>query len=265
MNGNSGRQRLCEISKVAFQAVANLLDQDQSLARQLRSEETGSRQFHREESITGSMAAAIVDRFPENVQMTLFTPHEESRTGADWYWRIESGGRALHAMVQAKRVQRGAFGQRDEDGQIEINSDQLATLVQRVEQSQQQLPGLQAWLASFVRMMAVPPPCKCDNLNQCHYHRHREPCEAAEPSIWIAHASEFQHRAGLLPVLNVVAESLRLDCLLPCVELAALGSGPAVKRFRLAGDAITYEVAVSRIRQSEELRMSFEGAIGIAV
>lgn len=83
---------------------------DQRLARELRSSTTGSRQIYREESITVEMLTELRGLFRDLVEITLFTSPEEKRTGADWYWRFEKAGAAIHPRVQAQRAQRTEFG-----------------------------------------------------------------------------------------------------------------------------------------------------------
>jgi hypothetical protein len=84
MNGeDQGRRVLCHIARTAFGVVDRLLSRDQLLARDLRSSTTGSRQIYREECITVEMVTELLDRFPDHVEITLFTPPEEKRTGAD--------------------------------------------------------------------------------------------------------------------------------------------------------------------------------------
>lgn len=123
MNGECyNRKVLCNIARWAFSVVNRLLERDQLLARELRSATTGSHQIYREECITVEMATELRERFPEHVEITLFTPPEEIRTGADWYWRFEKARGAIHARVQAKRVQRTAFGQADDRGHVDIDT-----------------------------------------------------------------------------------------------------------------------------------------------
>lgn len=77
---------LCGIARCAFKVINRLLSRDQLLARDLRSDQTGSRQIYREECITVEMATELRVQFPGHVEIELFTPPEEARTGADWYW-----------------------------------------------------------------------------------------------------------------------------------------------------------------------------------
>jgi hypothetical protein len=100
------------------------LERDQRLSQSLRGAATRSRQAVREESITQEMALTLRERFPENVELTLFTAGEERQNGADRYWRIQSADRAIHARVQAKRIQRSEFNQPDSEGTIEFKPDQ---------------------------------------------------------------------------------------------------------------------------------------------
>jgi len=123
---------LCQIANCAFAVVSNLLNRDQLLAKELRSAETVSRQIFREECITLEMASTLKEKFPAYIHLTVFTPAEEARNGADWYWRIQKGAGAIYARVQAKRVQRPEFGQSDSNGSVELETGQLRTLLAAV-------------------------------------------------------------------------------------------------------------------------------------
>jgi len=127
----ANRKNLCDIARTAFEVVNRLLSRDQLLAPALRSETTTSRQVYREECITVEMATTLRERFPQHVEITLFTAPEEARTGADWYWRFERGDQAIHARVQAKRVRRSEFGQDDSDGVVEIARSWTISFVDR--------------------------------------------------------------------------------------------------------------------------------------
>lgn len=191
MNGEgTNRKVLCDIARCAFEVINGLLSRDRLLAREMRSPTTGSRQVHREECITVEMAATLRERFPEHVEITLFTPPEEARIAADWYWRFEKGDHAIHVRVQAKRVQRTEFGQPDASGRVDIDMLQLTRLVQATREARNQLPGLQAWLATYVRFPATPP-CRNDDLRYCPRHSHGGACANHEPSLWIAQAYEI--------------------------------------------------------------------------
>ena len=64
------RKTLCDIARSAFEIVNQKLDADQRLARELRSSDTASRQFVREESISEAMAIALRERFPQHVELS---------------------------------------------------------------------------------------------------------------------------------------------------------------------------------------------------
>lgn len=264
MNGEAAnRQVLCDIARTAFEVINRLLARDQLLARELRSETTTSRQVYREECITVEMAATLRERFPANVEITLFTPPEETQTGADWYWRFEQGERAIHARVQAKRVQRTAFGQADSDGHVDIGQPQLDQLINATQKASSQLPELQSWLATFTRFDATPP-CGQGNLSLCRRHSHARACAPQEPSLWIAQAREMRAFGGSrLPVQTVVEHSVRLDCILPCIDGPGQREGPAAKGFTLAAGLPSYQQCIDRIRQNSTLLKSFEGAMRI--
>jgi len=142
------------------------------------------------------MATELRERFPDHVEITLFTPPEETRTGADWYWRFEKGGGAIHARVQAKRVQRTEFGQTDDRGHVDLDMPQLTQLVEATRSVPDALAGLQAWLATYARFEANPP-CGSNDLQRRHHHRHQAECVANHgPSV--SH-SRPDVRAGARP------------------------------------------------------------------
>lgn len=261
----SNRQVLCDIAKTAFDVVSGLLERDRLLAEELRTSETTSRQIYREECITVEMAAALRERFPKAVQITLFTPAEEARTGADWYWRFEKGTEAIHARVQAKRVQRTAFGQSDTEGHVEIDHNQLGDLIQATSAATNELQGIQAWLASFVRFDATPP-CGNENLSDCSRHNHRGSCPNNSPSVWIAQAAELRALGVTrLQIRQLVEKSVRLDCVLPCLDATNGTGGPAAKGFVLQGGLPSFRDCVTFIQADPVLRKQIEGAMCIAV
>lgn len=266
MNGEAAnRQVLCEIAHTAFEVVSRLLARDQLLARNLRSETTTSRQVYREECITVEVATTLIERIPQRVQMTLFTPPEETQSGADWYWRIERGDQAIHAFVQAKRVQRTQFGQPDHGGRVDIDLPQLRRLIEATEAASSQSPGLQAWFATFARFEATPP-CGESYISQCQQHRHGGECAPHQPSLWIAHASELRDLGRtLLSVREVVERSIRLDCILPCISAAGSNKGPAAKGFSLATGLPRHEDCIDGILRDPALLKSFAGALRILV
>lgn len=298
MNGEDReRQILCDIAQSAFGVVNRLLARDQLLARGLRSSTTGSRQIYREECITVEVAAELRELFGDHVEITLFTPPEEKPTGADWYWRFEKAGRAIHARVQAKRVQRTEFDQADGDGRVDLNMPQLRQLVEATRNVP--LTGLQAWIATYTRFKATPP-CGFSDLQLCHRHRHADACANHEPSLWIAHAQELLDLApvetiqrdgggygggggggessgggagyggsggqtGRQTVQSIVERSLRLDCILPCIDGRNVDPGPASKGFMIQRGLSPYQDCVSLIARDTLLRKEFEGALRIAV
>lgn len=260
------RQVLCNIARSAFEVVNRLLARDQLLAQGMRSEATTSRQIYREECITVEMAATLRERFPENVEITLFTAPEEARTGADWYWRFERGNSAIHARVQAKRVQRNEFGEDDNLGNVDINLLQLSKLINATTEANEQIPRLQAWVATFARFEAVPPCGRANPCRDCLRHHHAVECERHEPSLWIAAANEIQKiRKPLLSVRDVVKHSVRLDCVLPCTIGPSEGDnhGPEVKGFTLETGLLEYQECVKRIQSNSSLLPEFAGAMCI--
>lgn len=269
MNGeNPDRQILCDIARSAFGVVDRLLSRDQLLASGLRSSTTSSRQIYREECITIEMAAELRERFPDHVEITLFTPPEETRTGADWYWRFEKSGRAIHARVQAKRVQRTAFGQADNLGHIDIDRPQLERLLQATTEAAIRIPGLEAWLATYARFDATPP-CGISDLQKCCHHRHQSACAEFGPSLWIARAQEIRDNLGdgasRGSVETIVQHSLRLDCILPCIDGRNADPGPAGKGFTIQSGLKSHQDCVSIIEGDALLRKEFEGALRIMV
>jgi len=261
----ANRQVLCDIARAAFEVVNRLLARDQLLARELLSEVTTSHQIYREECITAEMATTLRERFPRNVEITLFTPPEETRTGADWYWRFERGERAIHARVQAKRVRRSEFGQPDSDGHVMIDNAQLEQLINATNEASRQLRGLQAWLATFARFDARPP-CGMDDLSRCPRHSHGRAREYHSPSLWIAKAEEIQRHLDQRPaVQRVIEHSVRLDCILPCIDGPGTHEGPAAKGFALAAGLPPYQDCIDSIQRDSTLLASFEGAMRVAV
>jgi hypothetical protein len=262
------RQILCDIARSAFGVVDRLLSRDQLLSRELRSSTTGSRQIYREECITVEMATELRQRFPDHVEITLFTPPEETRTGADWYWRFEKAGGAIHARVQAKRVQRTEFGQADSDGHIDIDVPQLERLLQAADEAATEIPGLEAWVATYARFNASPP-CGFGDLQTCRHHSHRKACAEHGPSLWIAQAREIRSKlrggASRQSVAEIVDHSLRLDCVLPCVGGLDVVPGPASKGFIIQSGLMTHQDCVATIEGNALLRKEFEGALRIMV
>ncbi|MBX3464252.1 MAG: hypothetical protein KF830_13860 [Planctomycetes bacterium] len=268
MNGeDQDRRVLCDIARSAFGVVDRLLSRDQLLSRELRSSTTGSRQIYREECITVEVATELRERFPEHVEITLFTPPEETRTGADWYWRFEKDGGAIHARVQAKRVQRTEFGQADPAGHVEIDLPQLDDLLDGVTgmARAREFAELQAWVATFVRFPANPP-CGQTDLQGCSRHSHHARCVVGQPSLWIAQAREIREVGrSRLQARDVVKLSLRLDCILPCIDGQDDGRGPSTKGFALLSGLPPYQDCVAAIEADVRMRKEFEGALRIRI
>ncbi len=266
MNGvNVNRKILCNIAHFAFEVVNDLLARDQLLSNKLRSHETSSRQIFREETITELLVTSLVLEFPQYIDLVLFTQREETWTGADWYWRVERGNDAIHARVQAKRVHRATFGQPDEDGYIDVNLQQLDDLLEATRKDTQKLVRLEAWLATYARYHRYPvtPPCGCHNLLGCEYHYHAEVCTNSQPSLWIANAQEIaSSRIQQASIEQIVQHSVRLDCILPCID-ASGASGPHKKGFMLQGGLQSYEECVTTIANDPQLRSEFKGALRI--
>jgi hypothetical protein len=258
---------LCQIANCAFEVVGNLLNRDQLLAEKLRSPETVSRQIYREECITLEMASTLKERFPEQIDLTIFTPAEEARNGADWYWRVQKGNFAIHARVQAKRVQRSAFGQLDSDGAVDFDASQLRRLLDATNSARSSVPDLQAWIATFARYDATPP-CGGEP-SECRKHGCNQNCEGMNrlPSIWIAQAQDFTNGKFLdqsMVVRQVVESSLRLDCILPCID-PRNSDGPARKGFVLTPGLPSFDDCIAAIDRNSALNGTFEGAIQIKV
>lgn len=255
---------LCDIAHCTFKVVNQLLSRDQLLARELRSSTTGSRQIYREECITVEIAATLREQFPAHVDITLFTSPEESRNGADWYWRFERGDQAIHALVQAKRVQRTEFGQRDDDGRVDIDIQQLEHLIQATKKAGSFL-GLEAWLATYARFDATPP-CGKSDLQHCYLHQHQATCAESGPSLWIAPANEIVSlNRTTMAVRTIVEHSIRLDCLLPCIDGAHSNYGPANKGFALQSSLKTYDDCLAIILSDPLLNKQLMGAMRIVV
>ena len=258
---------LCQIANCAFEVVDRILDRDRMFAAALRTHGTNSHQIFREESITSEMVTTLKERFPNNVDVTLFTAAEEKRNGADWYWRIQKAKNVLHARVQAKRVRRSELGQQDSDGSVEIDREQLQQLILAIAIDQRNIPGLQAWVATYCRYDATPPCGK--EPSGCESHRCGGNCTESRrlPSVWIAHATDIRELAkhrGVSDVQRIVEESLRLDCILPCTDRQG-HSGPAEKGFALAPNLPSFRQCVRAIQDNTALRDNFEGALQIRV
>jgi hypothetical protein len=255
---------LCQIANCAFEVVSGLLNRDQLLAETLRSPETSSHQIFREECITVDMVSTLRERFPDHIEITMFTGDEESHNGADWYWRIQKGRGAIHARVQAKRIRRSAFRQKDSNGTVQIDMAQLQKLIDTAESDREILPNLQSWLATYARFDADPP---CGNHpSMCNNHGCENSCTEQEiPSIWIAKAKEILETGRTKPIFQVkdiVEKSLRLDCILPCID-RSIDEGPSAKGFNLFANLPTYETCIMAIQNNPALQASFDGAIQI--
>jgi hypothetical protein len=258
---------LCQIANCAFGVVSGLLERDQRLAEELRSSAANSFQIVREEQITLDMVSLLRERFPSHVEVTLFTGPEESRNGADWYWRIQKSTGAIHARVQAKRIQRSSFGQMDSGAKVDLDIAQLNRLVAVTESDRENFPSLQSWLATYARFSAEPP-CRQEPSN-CKWHGCDGECAGqGSPSIWIAHATDIVARINPLAevqtisVKDIVQKSLRLDCVLPCIGRPN-DDGPAAKGFQLNIGLPTYETCVERIRADPLLQSTFQGAMQV--
>jgi hypothetical protein len=194
--------------------------------------------------------------------VTIFTPAEEAKNGADWYWRIQRGSDAIHAQVQAKRVQRSEFGQSDSDGQIEFDAGQLDRLVNARDSAQRSLPGLQVWVSTFARYDATPPGSM--DPWDCEKHACNRECESKKlvPSIWIAQAENFRNLRRW-SIIDVIEKSLRLDCILPCIDNG--NGGFNAKGFSLRPDPPPFEECLAAIQSTPTLIGEFEGAIQIKI
>lgn len=266
----SERQKLlCRIANAACDAVSELLDRDQRQAQALRSAGSTSRQLFREETITETMVAAVQGRFSDHLEIDLFTPAEEAKNGADWYWQIRTPEGSIHARVQAKRIRRRSFGQPDDEAQVELDRNQLQRLIDQTASDRTRLPGLEAWTAIYARLDASPP---CGNMpSQCSLHGCEETCAGwGTPSIWIADAQGIQ--SGLNPnrssfsMSEMVPHAIRLDCFLPCLQgQSRVLEGPAVKGFGLQEGIPTFRTCVAAISSSDRMRRYYKGALLIKV
>ena len=262
MNELTERKTLCDIAHFTFEVVNDWLNDDQILASELRSSETGSRQFVGEETITVDLARKLRTQFHKHTELKLFTHPEEKRTGSDWYWRIERGNHAIHALVQAKRVQRTAFGQQDGHGYIDLDYSQLERLLEATRTASYQISGLEAWVATYARFNATPP-CGYSNLQRCRNHTHASDCVNNQSSFWIANAHEIlDAKNWRLSVREIVQHSVRLDCVLPCIDRLGV-SGPAEKGFVLQSDLPSFQECVATIENDGQLYSGLKGALRI--
>lgn len=264
MSDATNRKALCDIARRCFAIANQQLEIDQKLSKQVRSEGSSSRQFVNEETITDLLVGDLLTRFPGRVKMELFTRAEENMNGADWYWRLEAGGRAIHARVQAKRVHRSEFGQEDSAGHVKINRVQLDKLVNVTHQDRCHIPGLQSWVVTFLRYEGNPP-CGCDDLNGCERHQHGHSCDGHAPSVWVADAKEiYELGKSSLTARQIVEHSIRLDCMLPCIA-GPRGGGPASKGFALQFGLPSFSECVATIRNASvsEPNSELKGALRI--
>lgn len=87
-----------------------------------------------------------------------------------------------------------------------------------------------------------------------------------EPSLWIAQADEILNlKRNRLSVREIVEHSVRLDCILPCIDKPNMTDGPAVKGFALGDGLLSYQDCLDVILGNDVLRNQFEGAMRIAV
>ena len=287
MNGdNENRKIMCDMAHYAFNCVTYWLSRDQFFAEKLRSTGTGSRQIVDEETITVDLAMKLLEKYPKNINITLFTHPEETRTGADWYWRIEKGEYAIHALVQAKRIHRRKFEDPDESGNIDINLSQLRQLLYAQEMLVQEIGNLQIWFAVYSRNKNAFPPCKSDEissyikditLNNCEYHQHSEDCAGDDPSLWILNVQKIPEeiipkeyyqestdkKKQEVKIGKIIQNSIRLDCLLPCIGREGTGSSPSKKGFVLKKDIPSFDKCVDTIVNNPLLRNQFTGALNI--
>ncbi|ABC28203.1 hypothetical protein HCH_01336 [Hahella chejuensis KCTC 2396] len=272
MNGN---KLLCDISRSAFEEINKLLSLDQELAQDLRASATTSRQFIREECITALMAARLVRDYKAQVKIVLFTGNEEKKCGADWYWRFERENGAIHACVQAKRVGRNYFDQPDSKGSVIFTNEQLEKLNTNLDKYQAKIKQLDAWVATFARAN-LSPPCGYEELNLCPLHMHCGECndigyegDNRFSSLWIAKAEKILKRINgksiTMRINNIVEQSIRLDCLLPCIGDESSEHGPASKGFVLSKLSQTFDDCVEVIQKDKKLSDSFEGAMLIKI
>ncbi len=97
--------------------------------------------------------------------------------------------------------------------------------------------------------------------------RTSELCAAKRTSVWIARAEEVIGRIrATARVSEIVESSVRLDCILPCIDgPGPEGTGRARKGFALRDDLPSYGSCVAAIEKNARLRDQFEGAMRIAL
>lgn len=274
------RKILCDIAHCAFSVVNDLLFRDQFLARNLRTKGTRSHQIIGKECITDLIATELISKFPQHIELTLFTHPEEAKNGADWYWRFERGSHAIHARVQTKRVQRTDFRQSDDLGHIHINFNQLETLLQVTNNDSQKIFGLEAWYAIYARINA-DPKCGYSNLNDCDDHHHTGNCKNNPPSLWISKAQDLKSLGiGNLRIIDIISHLIRLDCILPCIGEQRIKDqsnvleptndrsdlpGPNQKGFELKPISQSYDECVDIIQNDPQMCPLFRGALRIYI
>ena len=90
--------------------------------------------------------------------------------------------------------------------------------------------------------------------------------DIARPSLWISKAQDL--KKPMIPrmqIEEVVKNSLRLDCLLPCVRSAEEPSsfGPSSKGFEMRADLPNFEDCVGIILNTPDLSSGLKGALRI--
>jgi hypothetical protein len=262
---------LCKIANRAMDIANKKLELDQLYAEDFRGSASNSNQFVREEWITGEIALELRLNFASYVKTELFTAQTEAKNGADWYWCIQVGDLSIHAHVQAKRIQRSYFGQPDKDGIVELDTEQIEKLLDSAEVKKKVIPGLQTWIATYARFNATPPCRK--NPASCDIHGCGLACEGVmrQPSIWIAKAADFAKYGRprkTMRTAEIIQNSIRLDCFLPCIESSTIASGPVgpmVKNFALTPNLMSYESSIEAIRGDSALSDEFKGALQIKI
>jgi hypothetical protein len=78
--------------------------------------------------------------------------------------------------------------------------------------------------------------------------------------LWIAQAQIIDGNGNQMPVREIIQKSLRLDCILPCIDGPHADPGPAGKGFIIQSGLRSYQDCVSTIEADALLRKDFEGA-----
>lgn len=79
-----------------------------------------------EETVTETVLLKAEVLFPDVIAVETFTRHQETRTGADWFWILDFRGSLVPMLVQAKKIAEPWDG--TDNWTVEIDQSQRTTL-----------------------------------------------------------------------------------------------------------------------------------------